>query len=174
MKSPDRRSMGMTCSVCPWSGGFSLCQELMRRSSESFRHPLILWRTLPAYQGLQRKSCWLPVWVYTVIGLHLNKTISQVLTLLQSIFFICECLCFFYFCQDSANLPEGASTPALGLSNKAVFQGKTWALQFYCCHVSSDNHFSFKNQFLSTLFLQTAVPNWVHSFFQCFYLFYVI
>uniref|UniRef100_A0A7N8XC63 Elongator complex protein 2 n=1 Tax=Mastacembelus armatus TaxID=205130 RepID=A0A7N8XC63_9TELE len=26
---------------------------------------------------------------------------------------------------DSANLPEGASTPALGLSNKAVFQGKT-------------------------------------------------
>uniref|UniRef100_A0A3Q1GVS1 Elongator complex protein 2 n=1 Tax=Acanthochromis polyacanthus TaxID=80966 RepID=A0A3Q1GVS1_9TELE len=26
--------------------------------------------------------------------------------------------------SDSANLPEGASTPALGLSNKAVFQGK--------------------------------------------------
>ncbi|XP_075995702.1 elongator complex protein 2 isoform X2 [Genypterus blacodes] len=26
-------------------------------------------------------------------------------------------------CSDSANLPEGASTPALGLSNKAVFQG---------------------------------------------------
>uniref|UniRef100_A0A3Q3LQ60 Elongator complex protein 2 n=1 Tax=Mastacembelus armatus TaxID=205130 RepID=A0A3Q3LQ60_9TELE len=38
--------------------------------------------------------------------------------------------------SDSANLPEGASTPALGLSNKAVFQGKTlfqcsgWAEQF--------------------------------------------
>lgn len=30
-------------------------------------------------------------------------------------------------CQDSANLPEGASTPALGLSNKAVFQGKILA-----------------------------------------------
>uniref|UniRef100_A0AAQ6IMJ1 Elongator complex protein 2 n=1 Tax=Anabas testudineus TaxID=64144 RepID=A0AAQ6IMJ1_ANATE len=28
---------------------------------------------------------------------------------------------------DSANLPEGASTPALGLSNKAVFQGKIFA-----------------------------------------------
>lgn len=27
-------------------------------------------------------------------------------------------------CQDAASLPEGASTPALGLSNKAVFQGK--------------------------------------------------
>ncbi len=25
--------------------------------------------------------------------------------------------------QDIADLPEGASTPALGLSNKAVFQG---------------------------------------------------
>lgn len=27
--------------------------------------------------------------------------------------------------KDAANLPEGASTPALGLSNKAVFQGDT-------------------------------------------------
>uniref|UniRef100_A0A3Q4BW09 Elongator complex protein 2 n=1 Tax=Mola mola TaxID=94237 RepID=A0A3Q4BW09_MOLML len=32
-------------------------------------------------------------------------------------------------CSDSANLPEGASTPALGLSNKAVFQGEILALQ---------------------------------------------
>lgn len=31
-------------------------------------------------------------------------------------------------CQDSANLPEGASTPALGLSNKAIFQGEILAL----------------------------------------------
>lgn len=29
----------------------------------------------------------------------------------------------FPFSQDVVGLPEGASTPALGLSNKAVFQG---------------------------------------------------
>uniref|UniRef100_A0A8C4I2U4 Elongator complex protein 2 n=1 Tax=Dicentrarchus labrax TaxID=13489 RepID=A0A8C4I2U4_DICLA len=35
--------------------------------------------------------------------------------------------------SDSANLPEGASTPALGLSNKAVFQGKILAQQLCIC-----------------------------------------
>lgn len=32
------------------------------------------------------------------------------------------CLCLLGV-QEIADLPEGASTPALGLSNKAVFQG---------------------------------------------------
>uniref|UniRef100_A0A665WMV5 Elongator complex protein 2 n=1 Tax=Echeneis naucrates TaxID=173247 RepID=A0A665WMV5_ECHNA len=34
--------------------------------------------------------------------------------------------------SDSANLPEGASTPALGLSNKAVFQGKILTGAIFC------------------------------------------
>lgn len=38
-----------------------------------------------------------------------------------------KCLMLFLFpdVQETADLPEGASTPALGLSNKAVFQGLT-------------------------------------------------
>lgn len=40
---------------------------------------------------------------------------------------MCSSLFCSFICQDSANLPEGASTPALGLSNKAVFQGKILA-----------------------------------------------
>uniref|UniRef100_A0A8C6T1K0 Elongator complex protein 2 n=1 Tax=Neogobius melanostomus TaxID=47308 RepID=A0A8C6T1K0_9GOBI len=34
---------------------------------------------------------------------------------------------------DAANLPEGASTPALGLSNKAVFQGKVFVTSVSFC-----------------------------------------
>lgn len=111
MKSRDLRSMGTTCSVCPWSAGFSLCQELMRRSSESFRRRLILWRTLPTYRGLQKKSCWLPVWVPSVLKLYLNKRISRVPTFLRSIFFIFECLFFCFvrtqptFQKERAHLP---------------------------------------------------------------------
>lgn len=40
----------------------------------------------------------------------------------QSYMTICETSLFF-FIQHSSELPEGATVPALGLSNKAVFEG---------------------------------------------------
>jgi len=33
------------------------------------------------------------------------------------------CNFFFFLLQQSSDLPEGATVPALGLSNKAVFEG---------------------------------------------------
>lgn len=154
MKSPGRRSMDTTCSVCPRLGGFSLCQELMRRSSECFRRLVILWRTSPAYQGLQRKSCWLPVWVPLCARIRYNKTLNCYIYcrvfILIFFFYNLQMPLRLFFCQDTANLPEGASTPALGLSNKAVFQGRLRALQPTVSLLKlrpSDNHFSSKINF---------------------------
>ena len=48
----------------------------------------------------------------------------------------CKCVIFplhVSLPQDAADLPEGASTPALGLSNKAVFQGEPAALPEGLC-----------------------------------------
>lgn len=54
----------------------------------------------------------------------LNGLFSPLKKPLQSLTHEYTFCVFFQLCQDSADLPEGASTPALGLSNKAVFQGK--------------------------------------------------
>lgn len=63
MKSPGRRSMDTTCSVWQWLEGFSLCPELMRKSSECFRHLAFLWRTLLTSLGPRKKCCWHLAWV---------------------------------------------------------------------------------------------------------------
>lgn len=95
-------------------GAQELCGELRQHLRYLDGEAVGLWRKHPGGPFLRTPSLFKTLFIHSPVKL---PTLAHLLMP----------VCLSAGCQDSCSLPEGASTPALGLSNKAVFQGESSA-----------------------------------------------